>query len=70
MFKELFDAVIDEKHGGFKPTDKYPAPDLDADKVGYSFRKVDVPGTRNVLPLELAGGLPFPKSSDCCDSPF
>jgi len=25
--------VIDEKHGGFKATDKHPAPDLDADKV-------------------------------------
>jgi len=32
-FKELFDAVIDEKHGGFKPADKHPAPDLDANKV-------------------------------------
>jgi len=33
VFKELFDAVIDEKHGGFKPADKHPAPDLDAAKV-------------------------------------
>ena len=33
MFKELFDAVIDEKHGGFKAADKHPAPDLDAGKV-------------------------------------
>jgi len=36
VFKELFDAVIDEKHGGFKPTDKHPAPDLDAEKVDDS----------------------------------
>jgi len=33
VFKELFDAVIDEKHGGFKAADKHPAPDLDAGKV-------------------------------------
>eukprot|EP00914_Ancora_sagittata_P013174 GHVO01025657.1.p1 GENE.GHVO01025657.1~~GHVO01025657.1.p1 ORF type:complete len:407 (+),score=80.05 GHVO01025657.1:72-1223(+) len=32
-FKELFDAVINEKHGGFGPTDKHPAPDLDASKL-------------------------------------
>jgi creatine kinase len=32
-FKELFDAVINEKHGGFGPNDKHPAPDLDASKL-------------------------------------
>jgi len=37
-FKELFDAVIDDKHGGFKPTDKHPAPDLNASAlVGGQF---------------------------------
>jgi len=35
VFKELFDAVIDEKHGGFKASDKHPAPDLDAGKVRH-----------------------------------
>jgi len=29
-FKELFDAVINDKHGGFGPEDKHPAPDLDS----------------------------------------
>lgn len=33
VFKELFDAVINEKHLGFSPTDKHPAPDLDAAKL-------------------------------------
>jgi len=33
VFKELFDAVINEKHGGFSPSDKHPAPDLDSNKV-------------------------------------
>jgi len=33
VFKELFDAVINEKHGGFGPNDKHPAPDLDASKL-------------------------------------
>jgi len=38
VFKELFDAVINEKHGGFGPGDKHPPPDLDADKlVGGEF---------------------------------
>jgi creatine kinase len=32
-FAELFDAVINEKHGGFGPTDKHPAPDLDSTKL-------------------------------------
>lgn len=37
-FKELFDAVINEKHGGFSPSDKHPAPDLDSTKlVGGKF---------------------------------
>jgi len=37
-FKELFDAVIDDKHGGFKPSDKHPAPDLNASAlVGGQF---------------------------------
>ena len=33
VFKPLFDAVINEKHLGFGPNDKHPAPDLDASKV-------------------------------------
>jgi hypothetical protein len=33
VFKELFDAVIDDRHKGFAPTDKHPAPELDADQV-------------------------------------
>jgi len=36
VFKELFDALIDEKHGGFKATDKHPPPDLDSAKVTRS----------------------------------
>nr|BDA39157.1 opheline kinase [Thoracophelia sp. 1 KU-2021] len=37
-FGELFDAVINEKHGGFGPNDKHPQPDLDASKlVGGNF---------------------------------
>ena len=28
-FKSLFDPVIDEKHLGFSPADKHPAPDLE-----------------------------------------
>lgn len=27
LFKELFDPVIQDYHGGFKPTDKHPASD-------------------------------------------
>jgi creatine kinase len=39
-FKELFDAVINEKHGGFSPTDKHPPPDLNANAlVGGVFDK-------------------------------
>ena len=34
VFAELFDAVINYKHGGFKPTDKHLT-DLDASKVGH-----------------------------------
>lgn len=38
VFKPLFDAVINEKHLGFGPEDKHPAPDLDASKlVGGQF---------------------------------
>jgi creatine kinase len=38
VFKELFDAVINEKHGGFGPSDKHPPPDLNADAlVGGNF---------------------------------
>nr|AAM10823.1 lombricine kinase [Urechis caupo]3JPZ_A Chain A, Lombricine kinase [Urechis caupo]3JPZ_B Chain B, Lombricine kinase [Urechis caupo]3JQ3_A Chain A, Lombricine kinase [Urechis caupo] len=38
VFKELFDAVINEKHKGFGPNDSQPAPDLDASKlVGGQF---------------------------------
>lgn len=33
MFGELFDAVIDEKHGGFGPNDSHPAPELDSEKL-------------------------------------
>jgi len=33
VFKELFDAVINEKHGGFGPDAKHPPPDLDASKL-------------------------------------
>jgi hypothetical protein len=33
VFKELFDAVINEKHGGFGPDAKHPPPDLDSTKV-------------------------------------
>jgi len=33
VFKELFDAVIDEKHNGFGPNDKHVAPDLDGSKI-------------------------------------
>ena len=33
VFKELFDRVIEEKHLGFKTTDKHPAPELSADEV-------------------------------------
>jgi creatine kinase len=29
VFKELFDAVIDDRHKGFKTTDKHPIPELD-----------------------------------------
>jgi len=32
-FKELFDAVIDEKHLGFGPNDKQPAPELEPENV-------------------------------------
>jgi len=40
VFKELFDAVINEKHGGFGPSDKHPAPDLNAEAlVGGTFNK-------------------------------
>jgi creatine kinase len=40
VFKELFDAVINEKHGGFGPDDKHPPPDLNADAlVGGVFDK-------------------------------
>ena len=41
VFKELFDAVIDEKHLGFGPNDTQPAPDLDANKVCIFFAKED-----------------------------
>jgi len=38
VFKELFDAVINEKHGGFGPDAKHPPPDLDSTKlVGGQF---------------------------------
>jgi len=33
VFKELFDAVINDKHGGFGADDKHPPPDLDAEKL-------------------------------------
>jgi len=33
VFKELFDAVIDERHKGFKATDRHPPPELDANLV-------------------------------------
>lgn len=33
VFKELFDVVINERHLGFGPDAKHPAPDLDASKV-------------------------------------
>ena len=33
VFKELFDAIINEKHGGFGPNDKHPPPDLDSTKL-------------------------------------
>ncbi|KAK2154015.1 hypothetical protein LSH36_279g03125 [Paralvinella palmiformis] len=33
VFKELFDAVIDEKHHGFKPTDKHPPPELEPNNL-------------------------------------
>ena len=33
MFKELFDAVIDDHHRGFGPKDMHPAPELDASTV-------------------------------------
>lgn len=47
VFKELFDALIDEKHGGFKPTDKHPAPDLDVSKLrGGNFDEKYVKSTR------------------------
>ena len=42
MFKEIFDAVIDEKHGGFPPDAKHPAPDLDAGKVTSSLTYLHV----------------------------
>jgi creatine kinase len=46
-FKELFDAVINEKHGGFGPTDKHPAPDLNADAlVGGVFDEKYVKSSR------------------------
>ncbi|KAK2194003.1 hypothetical protein NP493_3g01064 [Ridgeia piscesae] len=32
-FKELFDAVIDEKHLGFGPNDKQPAPELEPENL-------------------------------------
>ena len=32
-FKELFDAIINEKHGGFGPGDKHPPPNLDVNNV-------------------------------------
>jgi len=32
-FKEIFDAIIDDKHQGFGPGEKHPAPDLDASKL-------------------------------------
>lgn len=38
VFNELFDAIINEKHGGFGPDDKHPPPDLDASAlVGGQF---------------------------------
>jgi len=38
VFKELFDAVINEKHGGFGPKDKHPPPDLNSELlVGGEF---------------------------------
>lgn len=33
VFKPLFDAVINEKHGGFGPNDKHPAPDLNSEAL-------------------------------------
>lgn len=33
MFAPLFDAVIEDYHGGYKPTDKHVS-DMDATKVG------------------------------------
>ena len=33
VFKDIFDAVIDEKHHGFKPADKHPAPELEPENV-------------------------------------
>lgn len=33
VFKELFDAVVDDHHRGFGPNDKHPAPELDASKL-------------------------------------
>jgi len=33
VFAELFDAVINEKHGGFSASDNHPPPDLDATKL-------------------------------------
>lgn len=33
VFSDLFDAVIDEHHLGFKPSEKHPAPELDPSKL-------------------------------------
>ena len=50
MFKELFDAVIDEKHGGFKAADKHPAPDLDAGKVLSTHTHTHTPAPAHTHP--------------------
>ena len=49
-FKEFFDPIIDQRHGGFKPTDKHktdldyskvcntrPLVSMDSTRVGYNF---------------------------------
>lgn len=45
VFKDLFDPIISDRHGGYKPTDKHKT-DLNFEnlKVSNRHRKVDHPG--------------------------
>lgn len=58
VFRDLFDPIISDRHGGYKPTDKHKT-DLNFEnlKVSTSHGKVDHPGalTTRLSALSLLG---------------